>query len=169
MGTRLPKEKLEPPLTTEPLTAADPRLADAAPTDGTEMLVRRLVRRVSHDLAAEGHDAHQDPDAHLGHDVILDVEVDGVRCLLVRLPAGPARVQTLLSPREQEIARMVAEGYPNKTIAAVLDISSWTVCTHLRRVFAKLGVGSRAAMVARLLEDGLLNQNFRSTALRKMS
>lgn len=168
MGTRLPKEKLEPSLTQDPLPP-DPRLADASPAGGIEMLVRRLVRHVAHDLAAEGHDAHPDPDAHLGHDVILDMEVDGVRCLLVRLPPGPARAQTLLSPREQEIARMVAEGYPNKTIAAVLDISSWTVCTHLRRVFAKLGVGSRAAMVARLLEDGLLNQNSRSTALRKLS
>jgi DNA-binding CsgD family transcriptional regulator len=49
---------------------------------------------------------------------------------------------------------MVAKGYPNKTIASVLDISSWTVASHLRRVFAKLGVSSRAAMVARLLEDG---------------
>jgi len=48
---------------------------------------------------------------------------------------------------------MVAEGYPNKTIAAVLDISSWTVCTHMRRMFAKLNVRSRAAMVAKLLEE----------------
>ncbi len=62
-------------------------------------------------------------------------------------------MQVSLSPREQEIARMVAEGYPNKTIAAVLDISSWTVGTHLRRIFAKLGVRTRASMVARLLED----------------
>ena len=44
----------------------------------------------------------------------------------------------------------------NKTIAAVLDISSWTVCTYLRRLFAKLNVCSRAAMVARLIEEGLL-------------
>jgi DNA-binding NarL/FixJ family response regulator len=51
---------------------------------------------------------------------------------------------------------MVAKGYPNKTIAAVLDISSWTVCTYLRRLFAKLNVCSRAAMVARLIEEGLL-------------
>jgi hypothetical protein len=51
---------------------------------------------------------------------------------------------------------MIAEGYPNKTIAAVLDISSWTVGTHLRRVFAKLGVGTRAAMVARVIDDHLL-------------
>ena len=65
-----------------------------------------------------------------------------------------SRIQ--LSPREQEIVRMVAKGHPNKIIADVLNISSWTVCTHLRRIFAKLGVGSRAAMVAQLLELGVL-------------
>lgn len=57
-----------------------------------------------------------------------------------------------LTPREQEIVRMVALGHPNKTIAAVLEISAWTVGTHLRHVFAKLGVSSRAAMIARLTE-----------------
>jgi hypothetical protein len=48
---------------------------------------------------------------------------------------------------------MVAIGHPNKAIAAVLEISSWTVCTHLRRIFAKLGVSSRAAMVARTMDQ----------------
>ncbi len=47
---------------------------------------------------------------------------------------------------------MVMKGYPNKTIAAVLDISVWTVGTHLRRIFTKLGVVNRAAMVAQLVE-----------------
>jgi len=47
---------------------------------------------------------------------------------------------------------MVAQGHCNKVIAGVLSISSWTVCTHLRRIFAKLGVGSRAAMIARFME-----------------
>jgi len=79
-------------------------------------------------------------------DLLLDVEVDGVRCVLVR---EPTRESVALSPRELEIARLVAEGYPNKIIAAELDISTWTVGTHLRRIFAKLGVGTRAAMVAR--------------------
>jgi DNA-binding CsgD family transcriptional regulator len=87
--------------------------------------------------------------------VCLDVKIDGFRCLLLR-EQPPAAAKTALSPREQEIARMIAEGYPNKTIAAVLDISSWTVGTHVRRVFAKLGVGTRAAMVARVIDDGLL-------------
>jgi len=49
---------------------------------------------------------------------------------------------------------MAAEGHPNKIIADVLNISPWTVCTYLRRIFAKLGVTSRAAMVARTLEIG---------------
>jgi DNA-binding CsgD family transcriptional regulator len=65
---------------------------------------------------------------------------------------------------------MAAQGHPNKVIAAVLNISSWTVCTHLRRIFAKLGVGSRAAMVARLLEVGSVDNHIRKcTANAKMA
>ena len=90
-------------------------------------------------------------------ELLLDVVVDGVRCVLVREP--PDAVE--LSPREQEIVRLVAEGHPNKIIAAELAISAWTVSTHLRRIFAKLRVGSRAAMVARIspprLRAGLAN------------
>jgi DNA-binding CsgD family transcriptional regulator len=77
--------------------------------------------------------------------VLLDVVVEGVRCLLVREPAP--RSMAALSPREREIARMVSLGHTNKTIADVLEISLWTVSTHLRRVFAKLGVSTRAAMI----------------------
>jgi len=88
-------------------------------------------------------------------EVLVDTEVHGARYLLVRMRrVGYSRIQ--LSPREQEIVRMVAKGHPNKVIADVLNISSWTVCTHLRRIFAKLGVGSRAAMVAQLLELGVV-------------
>ncbi len=57
-----------------------------------------------------------------------------------------------LSPRECEITRLVARDRTNKEIAAVLEISEWTVATHLRRIFAKLGVHSKAAMVARVLD-----------------
>ena len=47
---------------------------------------------------------------------------------------------------------MVADGFTNKEIASVLEISSWTVSTHLRRIFGKLDVCTRAAMVARLAQ-----------------
>jgi DNA-binding CsgD family transcriptional regulator len=43
--------------------------------------------------------------------------------------------------------------YPNKTIAGVLEISIWTVSTHLRRVFAKFGVNTRAALVAKMIRN----------------
>ena len=56
---------------------------------------------------------------------------------------------SFLTKREGEIATLVAQGNSNKQIANQLHISEWTVSTHLRRVFVKLGVDSRAAMVYR--------------------
>lgn len=86
-------------------------------------------------------------------EIIFDLEIDGSRYLVIRLPKA-TQLPVALSPREREIVRLVALGHSNKIIADVLNISSWTVCTHLRRIFAKLGVGSRAAMVAHLSEIG---------------
>jgi DNA-binding CsgD family transcriptional regulator len=56
-------------------------------------------------------------------------------------------IPCLLSSRELQIATLVALGQANKQIARELQISEWTVSTYLRRIFAKLGVDSRAAMV----------------------
>jgi DNA-binding CsgD family transcriptional regulator len=83
---------------------------------------------------------------------LLDIEVDGVRCRCVRLATPVPDDRVPLSPREQEITRMVAKGRTNQAIADVLGISAWTVSTHLRRIFTKLGVNSRAAMVATVLD-----------------
>jgi DNA-binding CsgD family transcriptional regulator len=96
-----------------------------------------------------------------GAEVLLDTVLDGVRYQLLRAIAVPETVH--LSSRELEIARMIARGHTNRTIAAVLDISPWTVSTHLRRVYAKLNVGSRAAMVARLSADGMLPRPLRAS------
>jgi DNA-binding CsgD family transcriptional regulator len=90
---------------------------------------------------------------------MLDVEVDGVRCVLQRVHEPLAKHAMYLSPREREIARMVARGYPNKTIARILEISIYTVGTYVKRIFAKLNVGSRAAMVARLMEEGFFKES----------
>ncbi len=114
-----------------------------------EVLVRGLLTEISNQAAPSN--LVPQPGAE---EIILDVQVDGARYRLIRSLHKPPDMQNTLSPRELEIARMVAEGYSNKTIAAVLEISSWTVCTHLRRIFAKLGVRTRAAMVARLLKEG---------------
>lgn len=59
----------------------------------------------------------------------------------------------VLTKRELQIVMLVAEGRANKQIARYLKISEWTVSTHLRRIFAKLNVDSRAAMVYRCLDQ----------------
>jgi DNA-binding NarL/FixJ family response regulator len=61
-----------------------------------------------------------------------------------------------LTPREQEILAMLAEGLPNKAIASRLGISDHTVKTHLEAVFEKLGASTRAEAVARAVRAGML-------------
>jgi DNA-binding CsgD family transcriptional regulator len=106
-------------------------------------------------LAATGNASAEVAGAVDLEEILLDTDIDGFRYLLVRMPR-PDHSRAILSPREQEIARMVAAGYASKTIASVLNISAWTVATHLRRMFAKLGVNTRAAMVSRLHEMGIV-------------
>lgn len=55
-----------------------------------------------------------------------------------------------LSPREREVARLVALGLPNKLVGRELDISEKTVHVHRHHVMEKTGVGS-AAELARLM------------------
>ena len=55
-----------------------------------------------------------------------------------------------LSPREAEVARLVAQGLPNKLVARELDISEKTVHIHRQHVMEKTGLGS-AAELARLI------------------
>jgi DNA-binding CsgD family transcriptional regulator len=83
-----------------------------------------------------------------GGGVLLDAVVGDVRCLCIQ--QEPSRLISL-SPRQQQIAGMVAAGRTNHAIANSLSISVWTVSTHLRRIFAKLSVSSRSEMVAHLL------------------
>lgn len=56
--------------------------------------------------------------------------------------AGPAA----LTPREREIARLAASGLSNKQIGEQLRLSARTVGAHLRHIFQKLGLSSRAAL-----------------------
>jgi DNA-binding CsgD family transcriptional regulator len=55
-----------------------------------------------------------------------------------------------LTHREQQIARLVREGLSNKDIARTLELAQPTVKTHLLRMFRKLGVSSRTALISEL-------------------
>ena len=58
-----------------------------------------------------------------------------------------------LTPREQEITRLVARGLSNQEIALELFLSPHTVRDHLKAVFGKVGVGSRGELVAKLFAE----------------
>jgi DNA-binding NarL/FixJ family response regulator len=59
-----------------------------------------------------------------------------------------------LTPREQEVALLIARGHTNREIAEVLVISEWTVDTHVRHILTKLGQRSRAQVAAWVAERG---------------
>jgi DNA-binding NarL/FixJ family response regulator len=63
----------------------------------------------------------------------------------------------LLTPRELEVLGLVADGATNRAAAARLRLSEGTVKTHLLSIYAKLGVGDRAAAVAEGFRRGLLD------------
>jgi len=89
------------------------------------------------------------------NEVIFELKINETEFYLVRRKPTDTKA-VCLSPRELAIARLVAQGLPNKTIGSTLKISPCTVSTYLRRIFGKLGVTSRAAMVARLMQDNVL-------------
>jgi DNA-binding NarL/FixJ family response regulator len=69
---------------------------------------------------------------------------------------GERRQPSLLSKREEEVLRLVAEGLTNEEIARRLIISKTTVKTHVASVLNKLGVESRTQAVAVAAHQGIL-------------
>jgi DNA-binding NarL/FixJ family response regulator len=74
-------------------------------------------------------------------------------------PAHAAELEPLrlalhgLTPREREVARLLTRGATNEEIGRALSISRYTVKDHAKAVYAKLGVGSRAELTAKLYHE----------------
>ena len=61
-----------------------------------------------------------------------------------------------LTPREQEVLQLLAQGLQNKEIAAELVISERTVKFHVSSILGKLGAGNRTEAVAVAVQHGLV-------------
>jgi DNA-binding NarL/FixJ family response regulator len=62
-----------------------------------------------------------------------------------------------LTPREVQVVGLLAEGLPNKAIAARLGISDQTVKFHLASIAGKLGAANRTDTVRRAVRRGLID------------
>ena len=69
---------------------------------------------------------------------------------------GSAAITESLSPREQEILQLLAEGYSSKEIAEKLVVSNSTVHTHRSNLMNKLGLSSRRELIQYARKRGLL-------------
>lgn len=72
-----------------------------------------------------------------------------------RQPASPGTEEAPLTPRENEILGLLAQGYSNKEIAARLDLSTGTASVHLEHIYEKLHVHCRTEAAARYLRGPL--------------
>ena len=72
-----------------------------------------------------------------------------------RGPDGTGTVKPLLTDREREVLRLVAQGGTDKEIAAELYVSARTVQNHLASVRAKLGLSRRAELARWAAEHAL--------------
>ena len=68
----------------------------------------------------------------------------------------PTSVSELLSQREREVLKLIAEGYKNKEIADDLCISLKTVEKHRANLMKKLDLHNAAALTAYAIEQGLI-------------
>jgi len=76
--------------------------------------------------------------------------------LAVGDPATQTTGESLLTPRELDVLRLLADGRSDREIAQALFLSPRTVSSHVGHILAKLDVPSRAAAIAQALRQGLV-------------
>jgi DNA-binding CsgD family transcriptional regulator len=117
-------------------------------------------------ISLEDFPEHEDSDTvanTLNNNLLLVLgyfEFDKKRYAVIYIPDALEKpsiaLTSLLTERELQIATLIASGQSNKQVANQLHISEWTVSAHLRRIFIKLNVDSRTAMVYKCAS--LINQ-----------
>ncbi len=92
-------------------------------------------------------------------DLGAEPEAGRARQLLATAASGPEGAPPLaeLTPREREVAALLAEGPTNRQIAARLVVSEHTVHRHVTNILRKLDLPSRTAVAAYAARSGLLD------------
>jgi DNA-binding NarL/FixJ family response regulator len=80
-----------------------------------------------------------------------------VKDFLHRESSGPAPAEKKLTPREEQVLTLIAEGDTNREIAEALVISVKTVDRHRENIMRKLDLHSRVALVKYAIAKGLIN------------
>lgn len=132
--------------------------------DGLDLIRRMRLTRIDARVALRG--AHVRPqDSIVAHRLEVDgflaetaSEADLINCLSALSArtrwepasglAGSESLPPELSPRQREVAALVAKGLSNKQIATELMLAEGTVKLHLNRIFRRLGIGNRTALAA---------------------
>jgi DNA-binding NarL/FixJ family response regulator len=107
----------------------------------TGYLVKHVAPEEILEAVAEVHRGGAPMSSHIARRVVTAFQQ--------RAPAEAAEIQ--LTPREAEILRLLAKGGRSKEIANALAIGVGTVNTHVRHIYEKLHVRSRAEAVARFV------------------
>lgn len=79
-----------------------------------------------------------------------------IRNYLDRVKQGEDVPERVLTPREEEILKLIAEGYSSKEIAAILVISAKTVERHRANILHKLGMRDRLELTRYAIRAGLI-------------
>ena len=87
-------------------------------------------------------------------DALAAGEILAIKAKTARRPAEGKGVG-LLTPREREVAALIAQGKTNREIAIILVITERTADTHVQHILNKLGVGSRAQIAGWAVAHGL--------------
>ncbi|MCG8366966.1 MAG: response regulator transcription factor [Pseudanabaenales cyanobacterium] len=85
-------------------------------------------------------------------------QIEEIKALLTQrgaIPQTPSPIRIDLTPREQSVLDLVAEGLMNKEIARRLETSVRNVEKYVSRLFSKTGTNSRTELVRYALEHGL--------------
>lgn len=153
-----------------PYAVSDPRVEGVQVSDAARRMLANVVdaderlQRLLTRPATYGASHHVEVELATGGTANLSARLspvddeDGTLVALLEIerdrPGIPEDLLAILTPREQEVAVQVVEGLGDRAIAEQLCLSHHTVSQYVKRIYRKLGVGSRVGLTRAVLGTG---------------